>query len=119
VSLPCEWSWATSLSAAIVVAPYFGAHCGAHANVVLAEKFEYEHCPSPGLSAASDFEYPELSVSYLKPIEKYLAFEPRSGSKSKVYSQDKLTKRCDAKIEKFDMKTKFKKHTNSSIRSRN
>jgi hypothetical protein len=40
------------------------------------KNFEDEHCPSPGLSAAPDFEYPELSfVSYVKPIEKYLAVE--------------------------------------------
>jgi hypothetical protein len=30
-------------------------------------------------------------ISYLKPIEKYLDFEPRSGTKSQIYSQGKLT----------------------------
>jgi hypothetical protein len=36
VSLPSEWSWAIRLYAANVVAPYWGAH----ANVVLEEKFK-------------------------------------------------------------------------------
>jgi hypothetical protein len=32
---------------------------------------------SPGLFAVPDLEYPELLlISYVKPIEKYLAFEP-------------------------------------------
>jgi hypothetical protein len=35
---------------------------------------------------------PELSlISYVKPIEKYLPFEPRTGTKSHIYSQGKLT----------------------------
>jgi hypothetical protein len=39
-----------------------------------------------------DFEYPELSlISYVKPTENYLAFDPRSGTKSQLYSQGKLT----------------------------
>jgi hypothetical protein len=50
------------------------------------------NCPSPGLFAAPELEYPGLSlISYVKLIEKYLAFEPRSGSKSQLYSQSKLT----------------------------
>jgi hypothetical protein len=49
-------------------------------------------CPSPGLFAAPapELEYP-WSISYVKPIEKYISFEPRSGSKSQHYSQSKLT----------------------------
>jgi hypothetical protein len=44
------------------------------------------NCPSPGLFAATELEDPGLSlISYVKPIEKYLAFEPRSGSKSQLY----------------------------------
>jgi hypothetical protein len=50
------------------------------------------NCPSPaGLFVAPELgEYTGLSLnSYVpvKPIEKYLAFEPRSGSKSKLYSE--------------------------------
>jgi hypothetical protein len=43
--------------------------------------------------------YPELSlISYVKPIEKYLVFEPRNGTKSQLYSQVKLTiLRCENK----------------------
>jgi hypothetical protein len=42
--------------------------------------FEDGNCPSPGLFAATYFEFPELSfISYVKPIEKYLAFEPGQG----------------------------------------
>jgi hypothetical protein len=38
------------------------------------------NCPSPGLFAAPELEYPGLSlISYVKPIEKYLAFEPGVG----------------------------------------
>jgi transposase-like protein len=42
---------------------------------------EDRNCPSPGLSL----------ISYVNPIEKYLVFEPRSGSKFQLYSQSKLT----------------------------
>jgi hypothetical protein len=39
------------------------------------------NCPSPGLFAAQELEYPGLSLlSYLKSTEKYLVFEHRSGS---------------------------------------
>jgi hypothetical protein len=49
------------------------------------KSFEDGNCPSPGLFAAPDLEYPELSlIFYVKPIAKYLAFEPRSGTKSKL-----------------------------------
>jgi hypothetical protein len=44
-----------------------------------------------GTPAASDFEYTQLSfISYVKPIEKYLAFEPRSVTKSQLYSHIRL-----------------------------
>jgi hypothetical protein len=52
------------------------------------------NCPSTWLFAAPELEYPGLPlISYVKPIEKYLAFEHRSGStrKSQLYSQSKLT----------------------------
>jgi hypothetical protein len=43
------------------------------------KQFEDGNSPSPGLFAAPDLEYPELSeISYAKPIEKYLAFESRA-----------------------------------------
>jgi hypothetical protein len=58
------------------------------------KNFEYGNCPSPVLFAAPYLEFPELSVfSYVKPIEKYLSFEPRSGTKSQIYSQGKLENR--------------------------
>jgi hypothetical protein len=42
-------------------------------------------------SPATELEFPGLSlISYVKPIEKYLSFEPRSGSKCQLYSQGKL-----------------------------
>jgi hypothetical protein len=37
-------------------------------------------------------EFLEFSLlSYVKPIEKYLAFEPRTRTKSQIYSHGKLT----------------------------
>jgi hypothetical protein len=74
-----------------------GAHYRAHGNVVLAETFEDGNCPSPGLFEAPYLEFLELSlISFVKPIEKYLAFEPRTGTKSQIYSQGKLTiLRCE------------------------
>jgi hypothetical protein len=37
-----------------------------------------------------------LLISYVKPIEKYLAIEPRTGTKSQIYSQGKVpTLRCE------------------------
>jgi hypothetical protein len=45
------------------------------------KNFEDTNSPSPGLFSAPDLEYPELSlISYVKPIEKYLAFESRTGT---------------------------------------
>jgi hypothetical protein len=82
VSLPCEWSWASRLSAASVVAP-LGAHYGSHANVVMAEKFlrwTVGHCPSLGLLAAPYLELQELSlISYVKPMENVLPLSPGLG----------------------------------------
>jgi hypothetical protein len=81
------------------------------------KNFEDGKCPSSGLFAALYSEFPELSlISYVKPIEKYFAFEPRIYSQIYRYSQDKLTTlRCEnRKIQK-----KFKNQTNGSIRCRN
>jgi hypothetical protein len=49
--------------------------------------------PGPVLTV----EFPELSlISYVKPIEKYFDFEPRTGTKSQIYSQGKITMlRCE------------------------
>jgi hypothetical protein len=54
------------------------------------------NCPSPGLFAAPELEYPEgLSLmSYVKPIKNILPHR-------------EVSLRWDAKIKKFDMKTKF------------
>jgi hypothetical protein len=41
------------------------------------KNFEDGNSPSLGLFAAPDLEYPELSLINVKPIEKYLAFEPQ------------------------------------------
>jgi hypothetical protein len=47
------------------------------------KNFEYGNSPGPGLFAAPALTYPELSsISHVKPIEKYLAVEPRSVTKS-------------------------------------
>jgi hypothetical protein len=55
------------------------------------------NCPSLRLFAAPYLEFPELLlISYVKPIEKYLAFEPRTGAKYQICSQGKLTTlRCE------------------------
>jgi hypothetical protein len=48
--------------------------------VVWRKNFENGNTPSLGLFASPYLEFPELSlISYVKPIEKYLAFEPRTG----------------------------------------
>jgi hypothetical protein len=61
------------------------------------KNFEDGNCPSPGLFAALYLEFPELSlIFYVKPIEKYFAFEPWTGTQSQIYSQSKLTTlRCE------------------------
>jgi hypothetical protein len=57
----------------------------------------------------SEQEYPGLSlISYVKPIEKYLAFEPRSGSKSQLYSQSKRTRSLC--VEASDLSNGIKKY---------
>jgi hypothetical protein len=44
--------------------------------LILLKMFENGDCPSPGLFAAPHLEFLELSlISYVKTIEKYLAFE--------------------------------------------
>jgi hypothetical protein len=56
-----------------------------------------ETVPARGASAAP-YYYPELSlISFVKTIEKYLASDPRTGTKSPIYStQGKLTTlRCE------------------------
>jgi hypothetical protein len=57
------------------------------------KNFEDGNCPSTGLFAAPYLEFPELSlISYVNPIEKYhFAFEPRTGTEFKIYSQGKFT----------------------------
>jgi hypothetical protein len=83
------------------------AHCGTRANAVWQENFKkWKHSKS-GLIAAPYLEFPELLlISNIKPIEKYFAFEPRTGTKCQLYSMVTSLRR-DAKIEKFDTKTKF------------
>jgi hypothetical protein len=50
--------------------------------------FEDGNYPSQGLFASPFLEFPELSlISYVKPIEKHLAFVPRTGTKSQIYSR--------------------------------
>jgi hypothetical protein len=47
------------------------------------KNFEDGKCPSSGRFAAFYSELPELSlISHVKSIEKYFAFEPRTGTKS-------------------------------------
>jgi hypothetical protein len=49
--------------------------------LVWRRNFEDGITPSRGLFAAPYLEFTELSlISYVKPIEKYLAFEPRTGT---------------------------------------
>jgi hypothetical protein len=45
------------------------------------KNLEDGNSPSPGLFATPDLEYKELTlISYVQPIEKYLALEPRTGT---------------------------------------
>jgi hypothetical protein len=45
------------------------------------KNFDNRNSPSPGLFSALDLQYPELSLLYyVKPIEKYLALELRTGT---------------------------------------
>jgi hypothetical protein len=67
MSLPCKWSWAFSLSAAPVVAPYWESTTALMQMLIWRENFEDGHCPSPGLFAAPHLEFPELSLfSYVQ-----------------------------------------------------
>jgi hypothetical protein len=56
------------------------------------KNFEDRNCPSPGIFAAPYLEFPELLlISNAKPIVKYFAFEPRTGTKCQLHSQGKHT----------------------------
>jgi hypothetical protein len=80
-----EWSFALRLSAATVIAPYWELKTTLIQMLFWRNNIEDGNCPSLGLFAAPELEYPGLSlISYVKQIEKYLAFEPRSGSKSQL-----------------------------------
>jgi hypothetical protein len=47
------------------------------------KNFDDGNCPSLKLIAAPYLEFPELSlISYVKPKERYLAFEPRTNTRS-------------------------------------
>jgi hypothetical protein len=52
------------------------------------KNYEDGNCPSLGLLQTRSYNfyyYPELLlISYVKPIEKYLAFEPRTETKCQV-----------------------------------
>jgi hypothetical protein len=49
--------------------------------LVWRENFEDGNTSSSGLFEAPYLEFTELSlISYVKPIEKYLAFQPRTGT---------------------------------------
>jgi hypothetical protein len=62
-----------------------GAHYRAHKNVVL----QLESVPAPSFSLIFD----------VKPLEKYLAFEPRTETTSQIYSLSKFTSlRCENKM---------------------
>jgi hypothetical protein len=71
--------WALRLYAATVVTPYWEPTTAL--MLFRRKNFEDGNSPSLGLFAAPDLEYQELSlISYIKPIEKYLDFEPRTGT---------------------------------------
>jgi hypothetical protein len=93
VSLLCEWSWAIRLSAAPVVAPYWDPTTG-----LMQIRFGRWTLSQSGAPLALYF-FLLLSgalINYIKPIEKYLALEPRTGTKSHIYSLAKLTSlRCE------------------------
>jgi hypothetical protein len=113
-SLLCESSWAIRLSAASVVAPYWVPTLR-----LMQVHFEDGYCPSPGvLSAALYLEFLRLSVALITLLckNKYLAFEPRTGTKSHIYSTHRVSSlHWDAKIEKFDTKQNFKKQMSGSV----
>jgi hypothetical protein len=49
--------------------------------LVWRNNLEDGNSPSPGLFSVQYLEFPELSLtSYVKPTEKYLAFEPQTGT---------------------------------------
>jgi hypothetical protein len=78
---------AIRLSAATVVAPYWEPKAAFMEMLFWRNNIEDANCPSQGLFADPELEHPGLSlISYVKTIEKYLAFEPRSGSKSQLCS---------------------------------
>jgi hypothetical protein len=123
-SLHCELSWAIRLSAASVVAPYYK---GSHYMQMLFWRKILKMSTVPVRGSYS----PILKISYVKPIEKYLVFELRIGTKCQLHSQSKLTfykQRCENKeIRNFKSKwTRFlcvgtsdlsndtKKHTTKS-----
>jgi hypothetical protein len=86
VSVPCEWSWALRLSAAPVVAPYWELKTAL--MKILFWRNNIEDGNSVALCSSGVRVSAGLSlISYVKLIEKYLAFEPRSRSKSQLYSQ--------------------------------
>jgi hypothetical protein len=73
--------------------------------------------PHSGAPAAPDLEFLLLSgalflISNVKPIEKYFAVEPRTGTKCQLNSQGKLTtpRRNNRKIQHENVILKAKEH---------
>jgi hypothetical protein len=75
--------------------------------------FEGEHCPITGPLQPCTYTFTTIRSSYVKQIEKYLAFEPRPDWELNASSNHRVSSiRRDAKIEKFDTKMKLMKQKN-------
>jgi hypothetical protein len=84
------------ISAVSVIAPYWEPATELMDILFWRKNLDDGNCPSPGLFVASYLQF--LELSYVKPIEKYFAIEPWTGTKSQIYSQGELTTlRCKNK----------------------
>jgi hypothetical protein len=80
------------LSTATVVAPYWEPTTELMQMLVWRKNIEEGNSPSPWLYVAPYLESPELLlISNVKPIANYFGFEPRTGNKCQLHSQNKLT----------------------------
>jgi hypothetical protein len=120
VSLLCEFILAIRLSAAPVVAPYYNPSTGIEQRRFFLKNLKMEtvsvrESASPYLEF---YYYPELSlISFVKPTEKYTAFDPPTGTVWQIMSHSKLTIRQDAKSKNSTRKRSFKTKQISNFRS--
>jgi hypothetical protein len=96
------WGCHLGLSSGVVIwCCHLGCHLGCHLVLssemthspfyLFIENFIHSQSGDPPAPYLEFLLFSVLLISYLKPVEKYLAYEPWTGTKCQLHSQSKLT----------------------------